>query len=62
MKKGLLDSLIAETGLPEKDLRVELFKVIQKNKFSPDNLTMDELREIMSEYLNIVFLEIAGKK
>ena len=62
MKKGLLDSVIAETGLPDKDLRVELYKLILNNQFSPDNLTLEELREVMSEYLNIVFLEIAGKK
>lgn len=55
----LLQTVVAATGLPETPVHNELRELIAKNGFDPADLTIEELREVMAEYLNLVFLEIA---
>ena len=59
MENGLLKSVVAATGLPEKPVQNELSSLIARSGLSCDDLTLDELREVMAEYLNLVFLEMA---
>ncbi len=58
-ESGLLKTVVAATGLPETPVHSELNSLITKNGFNPDDLTLEELREVMAEYLNLVFLEMA---
>lgn len=59
MDSGLLKQVVTATGLPENPVHNELSALIAKNGFNSDDLTLDELREVMAEYLNMVFLEMA---
>lgn len=60
MDKKLTQTLISATGLPETPVERELLSLLERNGKSPDTLTLDELREVMAEYLQIVFLELHG--
>jgi len=56
---GVLKSVIEATGLPEAPVQTELSFLLNKNGLRAEDVTLDELREIMAEYLNLVFLEMA---
>lgn len=58
MAKGLTQELIAATGLPKDPVEREFNKVLERYGKSQDELTLEELREVMAEYLQIVFLEL----
>ncbi len=47
----LIDTFLAATGLPEDRVRNELFDLIQEHNINPENLTLQQLRELMVEYL-----------
>lgn len=55
----LIKELISYTGLPEKVISKEIYRIILKSGKNPDNLTMDELREVLKIYLQEVILEVA---
>lgn len=59
MESGLFKTVVAATGLPESPVQKELQSLISKSGFDSEELTLDELREVMAEYLNQVFLEMA---
>lgn len=54
---NLLSTVSNLTGLPHNSLKKELDNLAKKAGYSPDQLSMDQLREIMSEYLQTVLLE-----
>ena len=56
---NLAQTLIAATGLPQDPVEREFNKILERYGKSQDELTLDELREVMAEYLNLVFLELA---
>lgn len=56
MGHDLLDILVVGTGLPENGVRQELLELINRNGKTPDALTMDDLREILADYLQDVLL------
>lgn len=58
-ESGLLKTVVAATGLPETPVHNELNSFITESGFNPEELTLEELREVMAEYLNLVFLEMA---
>ncbi|MDG0814887.1 hypothetical protein [Bdellovibrio svalbardensis] len=58
-ESGLLQTVVEATGLPESPVYNELNALITKNGFNPADLNLEELREVMAEYLNLVFLEMA---
>ena len=58
MESGLFKTVVQATGLPEKPISNELESLITKNGLNCEDLTLDELREVMAEYLNTVFLEM----
>ncbi|KYG66745.1 hypothetical protein AZI86_06795 [Bdellovibrio bacteriovorus] len=59
MAKGLTQELIAATGLPQDPVEREFNKILERYGKSQDELTLEELREVMADYLQIVFLELA---
>ncbi|MEK2689457.1 hypothetical protein [Bdellovibrio sp. GT3] len=59
MNKSLAQSVVEATGLPQGSLTGELNKLMSAHGTSADELTIDQLRDIMVDYLNQVFLELA---
>ncbi|HEX7674413.1 MAG TPA: hypothetical protein VF412_09585 [Bdellovibrio sp.] len=58
MNSGLFKTVVEATGLPETPVSKELQTLVTENGFNPEELTIDELREVMAAYLNQVFLEM----
>lgn len=58
MGENLAKTLIAATGLPQDPIERELNALLLKYGKDAESLTLDELREIMAEYLQLVFLEM----
>ena len=61
MGNSLLETLVLATGLPEGNIRRELQALMQKYGKSPESLTMDELRQLMRDYVQDVLLESKEK-
>ena len=59
MMKGpsLIQALIEASGLPKKRISRELNGLIEKAGKKQQNLTMDELRDILVDYLQTVLIE-----
>ena len=58
MGRDLLETLIHGTGLPDQGLRNEMNGLLAKNGKSPESLTIDDLREVLADYLQDVMLEM----
>ena len=58
MGTNLAKTVIAATGLPQDPVEREFNKILERYGKSQENLTLEELREVMAEYLQIVFLEM----
>jgi hypothetical protein len=56
MGHSLLETLILATGLPEGQIRTELQILMSKHGKSPETVTVADLREIMTEYLQDILL------
>ena len=59
MAKDLMQELIVATGLPQDPVEREFNKILERYGKNQDELTLEELREVMADYLQIVFLELA---
>lgn len=59
MARGLTDTLIEATGLPQDPVEREFNKLLERYGKTHEELTLEELREVMADYLNLVFLELA---
>lgn len=57
MTSPLLEILIKETGLPEDLIKKELNRLLKKSGLSPDQVTLEILREVLARYLQDVILE-----
>lgn len=57
MKNQLIDAVIGHCGLPENLVQDELRSCSQKAGLELENLTLDQLRDLMAEYLQDVFVE-----
>ncbi len=57
MGEGLIEELKTSTGLPQDLLGAELERLILAAGLEPQNLTLDDLRAIIAEYLQDVFIE-----
>ena len=57
MGNALLETLVLATGLPEGDIRRELQTLMHKYGKSPENITMDDLRQLMRDYVQDTLLE-----
>lgn len=54
----LAKTVIEATGLPQDSVEKEFNTLLERFGKSPETLTMEELREVMAEYLQMVFLEL----
>jgi len=59
MSNGLFNTVVQGTGLIQEPVQKELSSLITAQGFNPEELTIEQLREVMIDYLNTVFLEIA---
>lgn len=58
MGESLVKTVITETGLPQEIMEKEFNALLTKFGKNPESLTIEELREVMAEYLQLVFLEL----
>lgn len=58
MGTTLTKTVIEKTGLPQDLIEKEFNAILEKFGKNPERLTMEELREVMAEYLQLVFLEL----
>lgn len=56
----IIQELILATSLPKDVVERSLKKILLQAGLSPQEVTLDHIREIMSDLLNDVFTEIAG--
>lgn len=56
MGSALLEMVILATGLPEGEVRRELQTLMIQHGKTAETLTVDDLREMMTEYLQDVIL------
>lgn len=54
---GLLRVLIESTGLPPASVELELRRLIAKHGRNVESLTLDQVREILADYLQETLLE-----
>ncbi len=59
MTGNLTQTVLSATGINGDSLQNEFNNLIAQNGFQQESLTIDQLREVMAEYLNQVFLELA---
>lgn len=57
MNNPLLKQIIALTGLPERYVEEELLKLIQRSDVTPEEISLELLREILAAYLQETLLE-----
>lgn len=62
MENPLLEKLVDQTGLPRNLIKQELSQILKHYGFSPDKITLDDLREVMAEYLQDTFIELKTKQ
>ncbi len=58
MGATLAKTVIEATGLPQEPVEKEFNALLAKYGKTPETLTLEELREVMADYLQIVFLEM----
>lgn len=61
MGKNLTQTLIEATDLPQDTIQNEFNGLLHRHGLNPDTLSMDELREVMADYLHMVFQELISK-
>lgn len=54
---SVFEELIDHTGLPKELISKELTEQLEKKGLSPNSLSLDDLRVVLSEYLQDVILE-----
>jgi hypothetical protein len=54
---ALLKLLIESTGLPPEAVERELSKILSKANIQPENLTLDDVRDLLAIYLQDVLIE-----
>lgn len=57
MANPLIKTVVEATGLPEDPVQRELNQLIAQHGKNPDDLTIDDLREIVADYLHSVMME-----
>lgn len=62
MGNNLAKTVIEATGLPTDPVERELNSLIAKHGTTAEDMTLDDLRDIMAEYLQTVFLELAQEE
>lgn len=57
MDDNLFEKLVKNTGLPEELVSQGFLKIIHEKGFEKSSLTLDQIRDVLSEYLQEVILE-----
>ncbi|WP_347358391.1 hypothetical protein [Bdellovibrio sp.] len=58
MGNTLAKAVVVATGLPQDPVEREFNNLLEKHGKNPESLTLEELREVMADYLQTVFLEM----
>lgn len=58
MKQNVLGQIFEATGLPQEALSGELSPYVEKMGKAEDQLTLDDLRDLMAQYAQEVLLEL----
>lgn len=53
----LIDELVSSTGLPQDPVEKELATLVKAAGLTPQALNLEELRQVMTKYLQEVLLE-----
>jgi len=61
VENNLYNEVISCTGLDGSEINNEFTNLLKKNSLDPECLTLEQLREVMAEYLQDVFLEISER-
>ncbi len=61
MAAKILQEVAELTGLPEAPIKNELQTIITQAGFNSESLTLEELREALSSYLQDVLLELQSE-
>lgn len=61
MGRSLLESLCKSTGLPYESIYTELEGLVKQSGLDIDKVTLDELREVLAEYLQEVLVSAQQK-
>lgn len=56
--QSLIQEVCSSTDLPNDLLNSELKSLIQRKNLCEDHLTLDQLRELLADYLQDVLLEV----
>lgn len=59
METNLFEELILSTGLPRELLLKDLHQRLKLKNFNPENLTLDDIRDLMVEYLQDTILQVS---
>ena len=54
---GLLKLLIDATGLPKQAIEGEIHQILEERGFHAETLTLEQLREVLSIYVQTVLIE-----
>lgn len=57
MGNKLFHTVIEATDLPQESVKNELSKILEAQGISPDAMTLDDLREVLANYLQDTILE-----
>lgn len=57
MDDNLFDKIVKSTGLPEELITQDFLKKISEKGFEKSTLTLDQIRDVLSEYLQDVILQ-----
>ena len=55
---ALVKALLDLTGLPQESLSSEMDQMIHKSGLNKENVSLDDLRLVLEEYLHSVFPEV----
>lgn len=55
--KALIRTVLTSTGLPSESLERELQRLLQGSRASEETLTLEQLRELLADYLQDVLVE-----
>lgn len=57
MDDNLFEKIVKNTGLPEELVSQDLLKKISDNGLEKNSLTLDQIREVLAEYLQDAILQ-----
>jgi hypothetical protein len=57
MDENLFEKIVKSTGLPEELISQDFLKKISEKGFEKSTLTIDQIRDVLSEYLQDIILQ-----